>query len=103
MSPIANPTADANRLMLDAMKHQDRSKEFELMNVQRQKEMTSEMARLIELAHQLKTETDGGPQDAVPILEIRKAEQIENRYGVQSWQRGFYRAQTKLLYAHYIE
>src|SRR5208282_4961713 len=77
MNRTANPTADANRLMEDSMKHQDNLKRFELMNVQRQKEMTSDTAKLIELAHQLKIETDKGTPDTLSILEIRKAEQIE--------------------------
>jgi hypothetical protein len=77
MNQTANPTADANRLMEDSMKQQDELKRFELINLQRQKEMASEIATLIELAHQLKTETDKGTPDTLSILEIRKAEQIE--------------------------
>jgi hypothetical protein len=61
MNQTANPTADANRLMEDSMKQQDNLKRFELMNVQRQKEMTS----------------DKGTPDALSMLEIRKAEMIE--------------------------
>jgi hypothetical protein len=77
MNQMANPTADANRLMQDSMKHQDNFKQFEAMNVQRQKEMTSDAAKLIELAHQLKTETNTGMPDTYLVLEIRKAELIE--------------------------
>jgi hypothetical protein len=77
MNQMANPTADANRLMQDSMKHQDNLKRFELMNVQRQKEMTSDAAKLIELAHQLKTETDKGTPERLSVFEIREAELIE--------------------------
>ena len=77
MNQTANPTADANRLMEDSMKHQDNLKRFELMNVQRQKDMTSDTAKLIELAHQLKIQTDKGTPNAPSMLEIRKAEMIE--------------------------
>jgi|ERR1035438_1705726 hypothetical protein len=77
MNQMANPTADANRLMQDSMKHQDNLKRFELMNVQRQKEMTSDAAKLIELAHQLKAETDKGTPDKLSVFEIREAELIE--------------------------
>jgi hypothetical protein len=77
MNRTANPTADANRLMEDSMKLQNNLKRFEKMNLQRQKEMTSDTARLIELAHQLKTETDKGTPDTLSILDIRKAELIE--------------------------
>ncbi len=84
MNQTANPTADANRLMLDSMKHQDNLKRFESMNVQRQKEMTSDAAKLILLAHQLKTEMDKGTPDAVSIFEIREAELIEKlAHGIQ--------------------
>lgn len=77
MNRTANPTADANRLMEDSMKNQDNVKRFELMNLQRQKDLTSDTERLLELAHQLQTETDTSSPDTLPILEIRKAEQIE--------------------------
>ncbi len=77
MNQTANPTADANRLMEDSMKHQDNLKRYELMNVRRQKEMTSDSAKLVELAHQLKIEADQGTPQALAILEIRQAELIE--------------------------
>jgi hypothetical protein len=77
MNRTANPTADANRLMEDSMKHQDNTKRFELINVQRQKEMTSDTAKLLELANQLKSQADKGTPDALSILEVRKAELIE--------------------------
>jgi hypothetical protein len=77
MNQIANPTADANRLMEDSMKHQDNLKRFELINVQRQKDLTSDTAKLIELAHQLKVETDKDTPATLSIVEIRQAELIE--------------------------
>jgi hypothetical protein len=77
MNKTANPTADANRLMEDEMKQQDDLKRFELMNVQRQKEMTSESEKLLELAHELKTDTDKDTPDTLSVLEIRRAELIE--------------------------
>jgi hypothetical protein len=77
MNRMANPTADANRLMVDSMKLQNSLKAFELLNVQRQKEMTSDTAKLVELANQLKTDADRGVPDAISILEIRRAELIE--------------------------
>ncbi len=77
MNRTANPTADANRLMEDSMKHQDNLKRFELMNVQREKEMTSDTEKLLELAHQLKVETDKSAPEPLSMLDIRKAEAIE--------------------------
>ncbi|HLY43477.1 MAG TPA: hypothetical protein VKR52_19855 [Terracidiphilus sp.] len=76
MNQTANPTADANRLMLDSMKPQDDAKQLESMKLQRRKEMTSDAAKLIELATQLKTETDKATPDAHAMLEVQKAEQI---------------------------
>jgi hypothetical protein len=84
MNQLANPTADANRLMEDSMKLQDNLRRFELMNVQRQKEMTSSTEILLELARQLKTETDKGAPDTLSMLDIRKAEVIEKlAHGIQ--------------------
>jgi hypothetical protein len=77
MNKTANPTADANRLMEDSMKSQDNLKRFELMNLERQKEMTSDIAKLIELANQLKTETDKGTSDSLSMSQVRQAELIE--------------------------
>lgn len=84
MNQLANPTADANRLMEDSMKLQDNRRRFESMNLQRQKEMTSNTAILVELARQLKTETDKSTPDALSMLDIRKAEVIEKlAHGIQ--------------------
>lgn len=77
MNRTANPTADANRLMQDSMRGGDTLKQFELINVQRQKDMTTDTAKLILLANQLKTETDKSTPEALSILEIRQAELIE--------------------------
>jgi hypothetical protein len=77
MNRTANPTADANRLMEDSMKLQDNRKLFDRMNLQRQKDMTTYSAALIELAQQLKTETDKGTPASLSTLEIQKAELIE--------------------------
>lgn len=77
VSPTANPTADANRIMLDSMKREDSFKELELLNTQRQKEMASDATRLIELALELKSDTDSATPDAISMFEIQKAELIE--------------------------
>jgi hypothetical protein len=74
MNRTANPTADANRLMEDSMNHQNDLKRFELINAARQKQMTSDTTILLQLAHELKAETDKAKPDT---LEIRKAELIE--------------------------
>jgi hypothetical protein len=88
MNQTANPTADANRLMEDSMKQQDNQKRFELINVQRQKEMTSAAAILIQLADQLKTDTNTATPPTDSTMEIRKAELIEKlAHNIQSKMR----------------
>src|ERR1700722_7843178 len=77
MNQTANPTADANRIMEDSMKLQDNRKLFDRMNLQRQKDMATYSAALIELAQQLKTDTDRGTPASLSTLEIQKAELIE--------------------------
>jgi len=77
MNPTANPTADANRIMEDAMKAQDNRKRFEQLNLQRHKEMTSDTEKLLALANQLKDETDKAAKDALSMNAVRQAEQIE--------------------------
>jgi len=76
MNQMANPTADANRLMLDSMKQQDNQKQFELMNVQRRKEMTSDAAKMIALAYELNAKADKVTPDKLSMFEIQQAEQI---------------------------
>ena len=103
MNRTANPTADANRLMQDSLRQQNNIKQFEQINLQRQKDMTSGTTKLIELAHELKTETDKvksepgkGTPDAVSILEIRQAELIEKLGGQHPLQ------DEGVRYAHYV-
>ena len=77
MNPLANPTADTNRYLEDSMKRQDNRKLFNKLNIQRQKDMASETAKLLTLANQLKAETDRGSVSALSVISMREAEQIE--------------------------
>ena len=77
MNPLANPTADTNRYLEDSMKRQDNRKLFNKLNIQRQKDMASETAKLLTLANQLKAETDRGSVSALFVISVREAEQIE--------------------------
>jgi hypothetical protein len=77
MNPLANPTADTNRYLEDSMKRQDNRKLFNKLNIQRQKDMASETAKLLTLANQLKAETDRGSVSALSVISVREAEQIE--------------------------
>jgi hypothetical protein len=77
MNPLANPTADTNPYLEDSMKRQDNRKLFNKLNIQRQKDMASETAKLLTLANQLKAETDRGSVSALSVISVREAEQIE--------------------------
>jgi len=64
------------------MQTSDNLKLIRALNEQRQKEMTSDTAKLLILVNQLKAETDKASQDtsckaALSMNEIRKAELIE--------------------------
>ena len=65
------------------MRSADAQKRLTQINLQRQKEMTSETARLLALARdlalatELKRKTDKAGNDSLSMLEVRKAELIE--------------------------
>jgi hypothetical protein len=73
----ANPHPDNNRILLDAMKAQDDQKKLEAQNQLRQKQMTDDTAKLLQLANELKTEMDKSTKDTLSMNVVRKAEQIE--------------------------
>ena len=79
----ANPHPDGVRLLGDSMRSADAQKRLTQINLQRQKEMTSETARLLALARdlalatELKRKTDKAGNDSLSMLEVRKAELIE--------------------------
>jgi hypothetical protein len=77
INPLANRTADANRIMEDSMKLRENQKRLEQLNLQRHKEMTSDTEKLLALANQLKAETDKGAKDSLSMESVREAEQIE--------------------------
>lgn len=77
INPLANRTADANRILEDEMKLADNQKRFAKMNLQRRKEMTSDTEKLLALANQLKAETEAISKETVSMDAVRQAEQIE--------------------------
>jgi len=77
LNPLANRHPDANRILEDAMHSTENQKRLKELNVQRQKQMTDETARLLALANQLKAETAKGGKETLSMLEVRKAELIE--------------------------
>jgi hypothetical protein len=74
---VANPHPDGVRALRDSMQMQENRKRWALLNVQRQKEMTSDTARLLELANEVKTDTEKSGKDTLFALEVHKVEQIE--------------------------
>lgn len=77
INPLANRHPDANRLLEDAMRAKDNQKRLQQLNVQRQKQMTEDTARLLTLASELKSEMRQPGKDALSVVELRKAELIE--------------------------
>jgi hypothetical protein len=77
INPLANRTADANRIMEDSMKVRENQKRLEQLNLQRQKEMTSDTEKLLSLANQLKAATDKNSKDLLSMESVREAEEIE--------------------------
>jgi hypothetical protein len=76
ISPLANRTADANRIMEDSMKSQDNLKRLAELNSQRKKEMTADTDKLVALANELKTAADKVDKDPISMESVRKAEAI---------------------------
>jgi len=59
------------------MKSQDEQKKLSEQNELRQKQMTEDTAKLLQLATELKTEMDKSTKDTLSMNVVRKAEQIE--------------------------
>ena len=76
ISPLANRTPNANRIMEDSMQTPENRKRMELLNLLRQKEMTEETARLVRLANEVKAETGKATADSLTVVELRKVELI---------------------------
>jgi hypothetical protein len=77
ISPLANRTADPNRIMEDSMHSPEARKRLEQLNLLRQKEMTDETAKLVKLANEVKLETGQSIRDSLTVVELRKVELIE--------------------------
>lgn len=77
LSPLINRHPDNNRLLEDAMKLQDNRKRFAQLNLQRQKEMTNDTAKLLALANRLKSQMEPTSKNALSVESLREAEQIE--------------------------
>ncbi|HEX4319624.1 MAG TPA: hypothetical protein VHZ52_01885 [Acidobacteriaceae bacterium] len=74
----ANPHPDSNRVLEDSMRKQGNAKQFKVLNELRQKEMTTDTAKLVALAGDLKEALDKtGSKDTISMDSVRKAEQIE--------------------------
>jgi hypothetical protein len=72
-----SPRSGLNGHADDPMTEQAREKRAKELNVLRQKEMTSDAARLLALATDLKAHVDKGEENASSLELMHKAEQIE--------------------------
>lgn len=72
-----SPRSGLNRGADDPMAQQAAEKRIKELNVQRQKQITSDAAKLLLLATELKTKLDKGGEDASSLDMMHKAEQIE--------------------------
>lgn len=80
----ANPRPDSNRLLEDSMRQRDVMKRIRELNELRQKEMTSDTAKLLSIVHALQTEMDNKQDDTLKVDELRKVEEIAKlAHGVQ--------------------
>jgi len=82
INPLANRTADPNRILEDSMKLRDYRKRMDQLNLVRHKEMTTDTEKLVALANQLKSETDKDTKasketSSLSMESVRQAEQIE--------------------------
>ena len=77
-SSAASPRRDGNVQdgLEDALSPADNEKRVIALSVQRQKEMTSDTSKLLELASQLKTEIDSGGEDALSLNALHQADEI---------------------------
>jgi hypothetical protein len=77
LSENANPHPDGVRILEDSMKSQEDQKKIAEQNLARQKEMSADTAKLLQLATELKEEMDKSSKDTLSMNVVRKAEQIE--------------------------
>ena len=73
----ASPRSGLNRGADDPMTQQANEKRVKELNVLRQKEITTDAAKLLALATELKTRLDKGGEEASSLDMMHKAEQIE--------------------------
>jgi len=73
----ANPHPDGVRALRDSMQSADNQKRLKELNLQRQKQMTDDTAKLLALANELKLETEKSTKETISMTEVRKAELIE--------------------------
>jgi DNA topoisomerase VI subunit B len=73
----ANPHPDGVRALQDMMQSQQNLKRLNLLNTARQKEMSSDTAKLVALAKELSLATGPSSKEAPTMTEVQKVEQIE--------------------------
>jgi len=74
---LGNPHPDGVRILQDTLIAADRQKRLTMLNKQRQKDMSDETSKLLELANKLKVETDPIAPEKLSMEQVLQAEQIE--------------------------
>lgn len=74
-NPLANPKPDANQVMQGEMQRSNVMHRIEQLNLLRQKEMTDETTRLLQLAKELRSSTTNAA--SLSAFDLNKAEAIE--------------------------
>ena len=77
ISPLANRHPDANRILEDSMRTQENLKHLAELNAVRQKQMADDTAKLVALAHEVKTDLDKSSKETVSMIDVRKIDSIE--------------------------
>jgi len=77
INPAANPVPDKNQQMALQEQQREKSVDYTGANTERQKQIASDAARLLQLATELKKEVDKTDKDTLSVNVIRKAEMIE--------------------------
>jgi hypothetical protein len=76
INPLANRTADANRILEDSMRVQESQKHQRELILQRHKEMKSDTAKLLALVMELKSKSDT-PNRSFTVDDLAKTDKIE--------------------------
>ena len=78
INPAANPVPDKNQRM-ELQEQHEKAVSYTAANTERQKQISDDATRLLQLATELKKEVDKTDKDTLSVNVIRKAEMINPR------------------------